>query len=78
MSVAPASPTSVPLTADAVLREFIDDIESTGGVIRCGVGTFAPMADVTWTALGATDLNACAATGHSPMIALVGDFADDE
>ena len=72
-----ASSTPVPPTAEGVLQEFLDDIESTGGVIRCGVGIFAPAADVTWTALGATYVHACAALGRPPMIELPEDLADD-
>lgn len=56
------------MTMATVLREFIDSIEATGGVVQGADGVCYPRADPTWTDLGSIYLNACEVAGVQPMI----------
>ena len=53
---------------EAILLEFINDIEQTGGVVECLDGLHAPVADEDWIDLGETYLKACRALGREPVI----------
>jgi hypothetical protein len=53
---------------ETVLREFVDDVESSGGVLMFQNGIVTPEASQDWSDIGATYLNACKALGKTPMI----------
>lgn len=77
-----------PFEVDALLevvREFVDDIESTGGVTRHEEGYLAPLgdADQAWTDLGGTYVKACQILhryGHreTPFPMIDDEFRDEE
>lgn len=50
----------------AIVGEFVDDIESTGGIRLIG-GVWAPVAHPAWTDLATTYLHACKALGRAPV-----------
>lgn len=51
----------------AVLEEFVQDIESTGGVADNEHGLTAPVADPEWSDLGETYGRACRVLGRKPV-----------
>lgn len=51
-----------------VLREFIDAIEVTGGVIQQENGICYPVADPEWSDLANIYLRACEVAGTQPMV----------
>lgn len=57
-------------TAEDVLKDFIRDINDTGGVKYDRDGTAAPVADEEWSDLGETYLKACRVLGKKPIVAL--------
>ena len=69
---------------EAVLREFISDIESTGGIQRhYGTGCSGPVACPDWEDLAVTYFEACNALGHHPIPEDYGgpedgDYEDDD
>lgn len=50
------------------LRQLIDTIEATGGLLRDEHGQPRPLADEDWIDLGEAYLGACRALGREPMI----------
>ena len=54
---------------EAALREFIDAIEATGGVVTTDCGLYAPVADEDWIDLGEAYVRACAALQRQPKTA---------
>jgi hypothetical protein len=52
----------------AALNQFVDTINSTGGVIATEPGTLAPMADEEWLDLGLAYTLACEALGMKATI----------
>jgi len=54
-------------TAHAALLQFIDTIESTGGVFVDEEGFVCPRADHEWIDLGEAYLNACSVLNRTPM-----------
>jgi hypothetical protein len=52
-----------------VLREFVKDIDDTGGLVSDaeGSGLYCPAADPTWVDLAVTYEHACAALGVDPL-----------
>jgi hypothetical protein len=48
------------------LREFVSDINVTGGVVENPDGTYSPAADEDWVDLGQTYMRACEALGLTP------------
>jgi hypothetical protein len=52
----------------AVLREFVETIDVTGGVLRLPSGLVAPAADEDWIDLGEVYLKACRALKRTPML----------
>lgn len=52
----------------AVLREFIADIEATGGVFRDAAGCHHPMGHEAWVDLGETYVKACKVVGCKPQV----------
>lgn len=68
--VTPADASPAPaagLTAEAVLREFVDDVNSTRGLTRNPrTGFVVPHAAADWSDLAATYLRACAVLGLRP------------
>jgi len=61
----------------AVLEEFVEAVEATGGVNRHDAITVAPCADESWTDLGDIYLKACEALGREPVID-EGEYEEDE
>jgi hypothetical protein len=52
-----------------ILREFVQDIDTTGGVCKYGdTDDYAPVADKDWTDLGETYLKACKALRRRPHV----------
>ena len=54
---------------ERALRNFIDTIEATGGVVTNEDGFVAPAGDHEWVDLGDAYMVACAALGEEPMMA---------
>jgi hypothetical protein len=61
---------------EAVLGEFVKDVNDSGGVSFSRDGTAHPVADLSWTDLGATYVMACDALGLTP--GEDGDDCEDE
>lgn len=57
------------------LEQFVEDIESTGGVLESSDGLYAPVADPGWVDLGHTYLNACSLLGS---VAMCDDDGNDD
>lgn len=57
------------IDADRALREFVDTINATGGIVEGADGLAAPAADPEWCDLGEAYLKACSALGVDPIIA---------
>lgn len=57
-------------SVEVALLQFIDAIESTGGVLRnpTGSGHFVPVADEDWVDLGEVYMQACKALDRKPMV----------
>lgn len=57
-------------TVEVALLQFVDVIESTGGVLRnpTGSGHFVPVADEDWVDLGEAYIEACRALDRKPKI----------
>jgi hypothetical protein len=53
-------------TVVSALRDFLDCVDSTGGVFNDGLSV-CPIADPTWTDLGAAYIKACIALGRRPV-----------
>ena len=52
-----------------ILREFVGDIDATGGIFRYeGTGCVAPIGAKDWTDLGETYLKACKALHRRPHV----------
>lgn len=66
------------MTMATVLREFIDSIEATGGVVQGEDGICYPRADPTWSDLGSIYLKACEVAGVQPMIIYEADGEDND
>lgn len=49
------------------LEQFVEDIESTGGVLEASDGLYAPVSDPDWIDLGHTYLGACSLLGRAAM-----------
>ena len=49
------------LIVEAALREFVQTIEATGGVVEDGKGNYEPVADRDWIDLGHAYVRACQA-----------------
>jgi len=60
----PISPKEV--EALAVLKEFCDDIDATGGVLTNDDGECAPAGDEEWIDLASTYLKACKILNRNP------------
>jgi hypothetical protein len=56
-----------PANLHAALEEFVEDIESTGGIVRGLADDIFPMAAPEWTDLAATYRHACEALGREPQ-----------
>lgn len=73
-----SAPKPLTPTIEEALREFVKDIDQTGGLVKADCdgsdagGYFAPSADPEWVDLGDTYLKACAALNHTPV------FEDEE
>jgi hypothetical protein len=52
---------------EAVLKEFCDDIDATGGVLFNGL-VYRPVGDEEWTDLAATYMRACELLGREPKV----------
>lgn len=52
----------------SLLKEFVDDIEATGGVMARESGLFVPLGDPEWIDLGELYIKACKALAHKPLI----------
>ena len=66
------------MTIEDVLREFVEDIESTGGLEwNFEERQYGPVGDPGWTALANTYLHACEVLDREP-IKSDGDAADEE
>jgi hypothetical protein len=50
------------------LLDFIDVINSTGGVVKDSGGYFVPVADTYWIDLGESYIKACKAVGVEPKV----------
>ena len=55
------------MTVEDALREFIDCINATGGVVIDDKGYPVPVADEEWIDLGQAYYSACAALGVEPV-----------
>jgi hypothetical protein len=67
------------LTAEDVLWEFVEDIDSTGGLgYSYEEKQAAPAADLRWTALAVTYKKACRVLGRKPRWAECDDLDDFE
>jgi hypothetical protein len=54
-----------------ILREFVQDIDATGGVFEFeGTGVYGPVADKDWTDLADTYIKACKALRRRPHIVM--------
>jgi hypothetical protein len=56
---------------ESALRQFIDTINATGGVIRGTYGVYVPAADPEWLDLGAAYVDACKVLGVDPKFIVV-------
>lgn len=63
------------LTCENVVCQLIHDIEISGGVWKDKLGNFHPVADPTWTDLGATYIHACKSVRKQPLIVREGNHA---
>ena len=63
---------------DKILLEFINDIESTGGIAVRSDGTEGPVADPGWTDIAATYRKACQALNRQPLVVNLEDEDDDD
>ena len=59
------------------LRQLVETVNVTGGVIRLPGGYVAPKADVEWIDLGDVYLEACRELGVEPVVDVETDPLDD-
>ena len=57
------------------LRQLVQSVNATGGVIRLPSGCVAPKADEDWIDLGDVDLEACNELGIPPVIEAAWPFS---
>jgi len=53
---------------EAAVKEFVQTIDATGGVVEDGKGNYEPVADREWIDLGHAYVRACDALGREPII----------
>jgi len=58
-----------PELKDRALRNFIDTINATGGIMLTRKSEYAPVGDEDWTDLGFAYIDACEALGVEPKYA---------
>lgn len=64
-----SSPQEIGPDFKKILREFVGDIDATGGVFHWkGTDDYAPVADKDWTDLADTYIKACKALGRRPHV----------
>lgn len=56
------------MTPESVLKQFINTIEATGGLVKFPNGDLAPCADHDWIDLADAYVAACEALGMNPII----------
>jgi len=53
---------------EAVLKDFVQAVDATGGVVEDGKGCYEPVADRDWIDIGNVYIRACDALGREPII----------